>query len=319
MGRWTKVIVILISIALLGWGTLALAAEQNKLVFMRAGNIWIAESDGSKARQLTHSHKDRGPAVSPDGKWVAYYSGVGEETGFGQIFLIPAAGGLVQQFRHPEIQGGEHPVFSPDGKSLLFVGLSDLQVKKGKGSEMSFATMSMTLAYLAGGTVRRIISNPHTNLDTGYIYSNPAFSKDGRLIAYQESGSDVSGGFVVIDLQGKRLFRFPKNTRDATPYSRPHFSVDGKEMLCYSPATDSGKEDVIYLVALASGKKTTVALGSRPTFVEHGKAIVFERWPKERWVTGAVVKSDLWRLELKPGASPKIIISDAAEPAGQMP
>jgi len=72
-------------------------------------------------------------------------------------------------------------------------------------------------------------------------------------------------------------------------------------------------------VNLASGKKTAVALGSKPTFVAHGKAIIFEKWPKERWVTGAAVKSDLWRLELKGGATPKMIIADAGEPAGQMP
>ena len=319
MGRWTKIIVILNSIAVLCWGTTALTAEQPKFVFVRSGNIWIAESNGGEGRQLTHSRQDWGPAVSPDGKWVAYYSGRGEETGFGQIFLIPATGGLVQQFRHPEVQGGEHPAFSPDGKSLLFVGLSDLKVNQKKGSEMPLATMSLTLADLGSGAVRRLISHPNTNLDTGYIYSNPAFSPDGRLIAYQESGSDVSGGFVVIDLQGKRLFRFPKNSRDATPYWRPQFSSDGQEILCYSPATDSGKEDIIYLVRLASGQKTAVTLGSKPTYVDHGKAMVYERRARERWGSGAAAKADLWRLELKPGASPKMIIADAAEPAGQMP
>ena len=313
---WTKIALIFI---LCCWGATALAAEKSKLACVRGGNIWIADSDGANARQLTHSRQDQGPAVSPDGHWVAFYSGVGEGTGFGQIFLIPSQGGIIQQFRHPEIQGGEHPAFSPDGKSLLFVGLSDLKVKKESGSEMSFATMSLSLAELASGAVRRITSNPNTLLDNGYVYSNPAFSADGRLIAYQESGSDVSGGFEVLNLQGKVIFRFPKNSRDATPYWRPQFTPDGKEILCYSPATDSGKEDVIYLVHLASGQKTMLALGSKPTYVEHGKAIVFERWPKTRWVSGAAVKPDLWRLELKPGAGPQKIIADAGEPAGQMP
>jgi hypothetical protein len=72
-------------------------------------------------------------------------------------------------------------------------------------------------------------------------------------------------------------------------------------------------------VNLASGKKTMVALGSKPTYVDHGKAIVFERWPKERWVSGAPAKADLWRLELKPAAVPTMIVADAESPAGQMP
>src|SRR3974377_2463510 len=124
----TKLLLILTMMALSIWGPTVLAAEKSQLAFVRGGKIWIADSDGANPRQLTHSHQDRGPAVSPDGKWVAFYSGAGEETGFGQVFLIPATGGIIQQFRHPEIQGGEHPAFSPDGKSLLFVGLSDLKV-----------------------------------------------------------------------------------------------------------------------------------------------------------------------------------------------
>lgn len=175
MGRWTKIIVNLIVLAWLVWGTQALAAEQPKLTFMRGGKIWIADSTGANPRQLTYSLQDGGPAVSPDGKWVAYYSGRGKETSFGQIFLIPAAGGLVQQFRHPEVQGGEHPAFSPDGKSLLFVGLSDLKVSKAKGKESVRATMSLTMADLSSGGVRRLLSHPNTNLDTGYTYSHPVF------------------------------------------------------------------------------------------------------------------------------------------------
>ncbi len=80
--------------------------------------------------QLTYSYRDQRPALSPDGKWVAFYSGAGEDTGFGQIFMIPSQGGLVRQFRHPDLQGAEYPAFSPDGGSLLLVGLSDLRVKK---------------------------------------------------------------------------------------------------------------------------------------------------------------------------------------------
>jgi Tol biopolymer transport system component len=316
---WIKIIFIFSIFALLCWVSATLAAENNKLAFVRGGNIWIADSDGHGARQLTYSHQDRGPALSPDGKWVAYYSGAGEDTGFGRIFLIPSRGGMIQQFRQPQIQGGEHPAFSPDGQGLLFVGLSDLKVKRVRGTDMSFATMSLSLAELASGQLRKIISHPHTRLDSGYIYSNPAFSPDGRLIAFQESGSDVSGGFEVINLQGKKILGFPRNPRDYTPYWRPQFFPDGREMLCYTPATDSGKEDIIYRVNLSSGKKTALTLGSNPTLVEHGQAMVYERWPQERWTAGATVKPDLWRLELKPGAIPHKIITDAGEPAGQMP
>ncbi len=316
---WAKLTIFLSLFALLALGQLAQAAEKPKLAFVRVGNIWIADSDGTNARQLTYSLRDEGPTVSPDGKWVAFYSWLVEGSDLPQIFMIPAAGGMVQQFRHPEVQGAAQPVFSPDGKQLLFVEFSDFQVKRSRDSENKVATISLSLADLASGTVRRIISHPNTNWDMGYI-DNPAFSSDGRMIAYREVvGHSI--GFAVVDLQGKRLYRFPKKTQkvaswwEATSYLRPQFSPDGQEILCFIPSV-ARNQDVIYLVNLASGKETPVALGRNPTFVEHGKAIVYQRWPEPpRENSGP----DLWRLDLQPGASPKLIVSNAEQPAGQMP
>ncbi|MCK9377599.1 MAG: hypothetical protein M0P73_15805 [Syntrophobacterales bacterium] len=315
MSRWTPIIAWCIAIGLLGGVHPAQAATASRLAFVRGGNIWIADSDGGGARQLTFSHKDLGPALSPDGRLVAYFSGVGEDTGYGQIFMIPSQGGVIQQFRAPGILAAEHPAIAPDGGSLLFVGLSDLKVEKARGRDLSYATMSLAISDLRTGAVRQVLRQPHSLLDTGYVYSNPAWAPDGRFIAYQESGSDVSGGFVVINLKGQKVFRFPRN-RKAAPYWRPRFAPDGQAILCYSPATSSDKEDLIFLVNLKTGRKTLLALGSRPTFVDGGRAIVFERWPATRWTGVGNVKSDLWRLELSPGAKPRKIVANAEQPAG---
>ena len=109
---------------------------------LRAGRQHLDRRQRRQAgsRQLTHSRQDRGPALSPDGKWVAYYSGSG-----GRDRLRPdlpdsqPAGGLVPAVSPPaRFKAGSIPTFSPDGKGLLFVGLSDLKVIKAKGSELSF-------------------------------------------------------------------------------------------------------------------------------------------------------------------------------------
>jgi len=318
MNHWSKVVLGILAVAgLLTWGRAAPAAASSKLAFVRGGNIWVANPDGSGARQLTYSYRDQGPALSPDGKWVAFYSGVEEDTGYGQVFMIPSQGGVVQQFRHPDLQGAEHPAFSPDGGSLVLVGLSHLQVKDRGGAEQAFASMSICVADLKTGGLRRIISHANTRLDMGYVYEAPAFAPDGGRIAYQKSGSDVSGGFVVINLKGKPGFRFPRNRRDATPYWRPQFSRDGGQILCFSPATAEGEMDLVYLVDLERGQKTKLTEGSNPCFVERGKAIVFERWPRERWTSPATAKPDLWRLELAAAARPRKILADASQPAGQ--
>ncbi|MFZ5452372.1 MAG: TolB family protein [Thermodesulfobacteriota bacterium] len=298
-------------------GTASAGDAPGKLAFLRGGSVWLAHSDGSRVRRLTHATQDRQPALSPDGRRLAYVSGREAQSGYGRIFLMSSGGGRARLFLPLGLEGGEHPAFSADGKSLVFVGLAGLQVKKEGGSELSFATMSVSIADVKGIAVRQVVSSPNTMLDTGYRYSNPAFSPNGKLLAYQESGSDVSGGFVVINLKGEKVFSFPPDPQDATPYWRPQFSRDGQKILCYSPATSAEEVDTVHLVDLATGKETEVTEGSKPTWVDQGRAIVFERWPKERWAVTGKVTADLWRLELAPGAQAQKIITDGQEPAGQ--
>jgi len=313
MARCFAVLSMLVAVGLLFGGTSA-ALAQSKLAFVRDGNIWVANTDGSEARQLTTSGKDRHPALSPDGQWVAFTR---EQTGgprLGEMFLVPTKGGDLKPLRPQGMDGAASPGFSPDGKSLVFVGASGFREDR---SGNSFATMSVNILNLQTGEVKELASNPDTNLNTGYIYDNPVFSPVGGHVAYQEAGSDVSGGFVVLTRTGHRVFRFPGDPRDYNPYWRPGFSADGRKILCYSPAIREGEPDVVYLVGVANRRKTKVTEGANPTFVDGGKGIVFERMSIVPSAREGEVKRDLWRLDLTPGAQPGKILENAIEPSGQ--
>ena len=293
--------------------------EAEMIAFVRKGNIWVARLDGTGERCLTNFNDCGGPALSPDGKQVAFHSRAEKDrypdTGFGQIYLVETAGGKPRRMKFEGILAAEHPAFSPDGKNLVFVGLCEVR-KQGKGREPQvFATMSVSIADIRTGKTRAVLSSKNTMLDAGYMYSNPAFSPDGQLILWQDSGSDVSGGFAVTDLKGNTLFRFPSKGEDSTPYWRPSLATDGQTVLCYRPATSEPSEDMIYVINRKTGKMVAVTAGTSPAFVRNGTAIVFERWVN-RW--GAKPSSDIWILELKPGAVPRRIINNAADPAGKM-
>jgi Tol biopolymer transport system component len=289
------------------------AWSADNFVFVKDGNVWVATTDGTEARQLTSSGEDAEPALSPDGQTVVYHSGHDEKTGYGQLFLVPTGGGSVKKLQFAGIEGAEHASFSPDGRSLLFVALSGSRLR-GKGdAALTYATMSIVVADLATGKARTVIKTPNVMLDAGYVYSAPSFSFDGKLIAYQSTGSDVSGGFALITLEGKTLFRFPKKSSDPTPFWRPRFSPDGKNMLCYSPATSEAGSDSIYLVNLATGNKKKVTEGGNATFVQGGKAIIFERW-LNKWADGA--RPALFYLDMTKGVQPKRLMMDASQPSG---
>jgi Tol biopolymer transport system component len=289
------------------------------VAFVRQGNIWVARVDGTGERRLTDVGACGGPSLSPDGKLVAFHCrGEGDiypDTGFGQIYLVETAGGEPRRLKLDGILAAEHPAFSPDGKTLVFVGLSEVR-KQGKEDETQvFATMSVSIADIQTGKIQAVLRHKNAMLDAGYIYSNPTFSPDGQWILWQQSGSDVSGGFQITDLKGKAQFRFPPKGEDPTPYWSPSLATDGQTVLCYSPATSDTTDDTIYVVDRKTGKMVEVTTGASPAFVRNGTAIVFERWVN-RWSEKA--SSNLWILELKTGASPRRIITDASEPAGAM-
>ncbi len=293
------------------------AAE--RIAFVRQGDIWVAKTDGTGERRLTHLGACGGPALSPDGRRVAFHcrgdQDLYPDTGFGRIYLVEKAGGEPKPLHFEGILAAEHPSFSPDGESLVFVGLSEVKTKGEGETAQVHASMSVSVGHIQSGKVRTVLRQRNVMLDAGYVYGNPAFSPDGQWTLWQQSGSDVSGGFAITDLKGKTLFRFPAKGDDPTPYWGASLAPDGQTVLCYSPATSETSVDTIYTVDSKTGKSVEVTAGSNPAFVRNGTAIVFERWTN-RWSDRA--SSNLWILELKPGASPRRIITDASEPAGAM-
>src|SRR5512136_2046958 len=151
--------------AMLSWAASAGAADTENpsaetIAFVRQGDIWIARVDGTGERRLTDFGACSGPALSSDGKQEAFHcrgeKDIYPDTGFGQIFLVETAGGEPRRMKFDGILAAEHPAFSPDGKSLVFVGLSEVK-KKGKDDEAQvFATMSVGIADIQSGKTRAV-------------------------------------------------------------------------------------------------------------------------------------------------------------------
>ncbi len=84
--------------------------------------------------RLTHDdYDDVDPAVSPDGRWVAFASDRGEMGGRYALFRLPLAGGASERVSWPPSGDDRQPAWSPDGRWLAFRstrgGTSDLWVR----------------------------------------------------------------------------------------------------------------------------------------------------------------------------------------------
>lgn len=103
--------------------------SKDKIAFVYAGDIWIVDSNGGTARQLTsHEGIELFPKFSPDGKWIAFS---GEYSGNRQVYIIPIEGGTPTQLTYyndvgimPPRGGFDYQIlgWTPDGKNVLFRG-----------------------------------------------------------------------------------------------------------------------------------------------------------------------------------------------------
>jgi serine/threonine-protein kinase len=76
-----------------------------------------AGTGGEPVALLTSTADEAAPALSPDGRWLAYNS---DETGRREVFIRPYPNIASAQFQVSDV-GGRAPVWSPDGSELFFV------------------------------------------------------------------------------------------------------------------------------------------------------------------------------------------------------
>jgi serine/threonine-protein kinase len=105
------------------WATLGRRDEgADDLALPPYSNIWYLPLAGDREPRpfLVSDADTASAAISPDGRWLAYRSWERGETGKGEIYLerFPEGGE-----RHQiSIEGGEFPVWSPDGSRLYYRG-----------------------------------------------------------------------------------------------------------------------------------------------------------------------------------------------------
>lgn len=316
--RILLIIALLCSLSPFAGGRVCLAEN---IVFLRGESLWTAQTNGLLQRQLGTFKEPTATALSPDGAMAAVTAGRDDATGLSFLYLLPTRDysdgtrdrDRVKRIFIPGVPGVCCPSFAPDGDSLLLVAAQD--VRHNHMENLTFATMGVSRVSLSGVLEERLLRAEDSILDAGYVYSAPAFSPDGKLFAVQHSGSDVSGGFSIYTMEGEQVFEYPLEPEDYRPYWAPQFLADGITILCWSPSIDSLGKDEIFLVNMEDGSRKFVTQGSRPTLVEGGQAIVFERCASP-WSAGTC---DLWHQALAPGASASRILTDAHSPSGRQP
>jgi len=234
--------------------------------FSAAGNVLAYRTGTSESRQLRwfdRAGRELGkvgrawdymePALSPDGRRVAI--GVGSWTPVGDVWLLDVERGSFSRFT-TDPKDDSTPIWSPDGSRIAFSsngkGPFNVYVKDASGAgrdellwhsdrdsfpqswspdgnsllcvRMDPRTQSDIWTVPIGG------GRPSAYLDAAYNEASPAFSPDGKWVAYS---SDESGhSEVYVQTFPKSAGKWQVSTRGG---DKAQWSRDGRELFYLAP------------------------------------------------------------------------------------
>lgn len=275
-------------------GALSLSGTKIYFVSDRSGHkeIWSMDFDGQGQRQMTnHRSFVQTPAVSQDGKLVAYATMVTGENAGWQIRVIDAETGRQRTFMNPVTSLMSAPEFSPDGKKLWFsMAVNDWQ--------------QLMVANLDGSgrerisNVRAIETSPRLNPKTGaevlfisgrtskpQLYkmdtsgagveivttnegdvANPAWSPNGKQMAFAWTRGYVPGNFNIFVMDVSRK-EFVQLTKENGSNENPWWAPDGVHLV-YSHKPPGGSVQIYTMLANGTRVKqlTTAGNNSQPVW-----------------------------------------------------
>ena len=190
-----------------------LALKDGKLAYCQRVNgfwqVFISELDGSKPRQLTRDQGDkRYPAISPDGKRLAFVTNTGE------LWIMELDKN--RSSRLPLEIAASQPVFSSDGKRIMFVSYQDLYHGDSELWEVE----------TAGNKLKKIMSRPWMQYD-------PVYSPDASKILFTDGPELYAQDIYRLEFKTGSALQVTENG----PYDfdmQADYSLDGESIVYVS-------------------------------------------------------------------------------------
>ena len=172
----------------------------------------------------SHPDQDIMPALSPDGRWIAFVSRQKQNY---DIWVKPLSGGGIALPLTTHTSDDFAPSWSPDGKKIVFISRRD-----DAQGDLYLLDLRYHDQLISPGKLRRLTVNFERETD-------PQFSPDGRRIAY---AAGPAGQEQVWLYDMKRKTTAPLTTQGGR---QPCWSPDGSQLLISAP-TDHGRQ--IFLI-----------------------------------------------------------------------
>lgn len=165
-----------------GGGVAAWFPDSQRVVVSRENDLWTVRVGSSDSSQVTKdADNERAPAVSPDGKWIAFYS---TRSGHQDIWIVPSDGSAaprqLTQAANAEDDPRFSPAWSPDGRQIAYIS-----------NKADYWVDDLWLVDVGSGKARQLSRSL-------MAASSPAWSPDGKSLALL---GNAKKGYWYEDLQ----------------------------------------------------------------------------------------------------------------------
>jgi len=258
------------------WDCVAFAAD---------GDIYVVNLDGTGLTRLTADAADFSPKFSPDGTKIAYVNV--DKDGIRWAVYIMNADGSDKRRLSPAKEvmakitnlGDGGPVFSPDGERVAATRSIN------GGGEIIFFPTSGGAEELFSKIIEDAWKRERRPIPTGTPLwadiSGPAFSADGRKIAYRVTPNCSGSWLCIANADGSGARRLTEDGRDRT------FSPDGKKLAFYAWAVEGRVICVINADGTGRRQLTNGDRDEGPAFSPDGKKIIYESGVSRRSGAGS--------------------------------
>src|SRR5262245_24575880 len=246
----------------------ALSPDGRRIAFDWHGDLWICPVEGGTAERVTRdpAHEQK-PCWSPDGTKLAFSS---DKAGNRDIYVLDLTTGAVEP-RTWHSSDDDAPSWSPDGKWIAFQSTRDSNLDLPLNNNV----WDLWKVRAEGGTAERI---------TRFRGENPAWSPDGKWIAYDRYSSGYADGEHNIFLIAPDGRGVPREIASGSEDSR-HPVFRGSTLYFSHEANgikQASMQRNVWRTSAAGGPLVQVT-GHReeqvtwPTTSQNGNVLVYER------------------------------------------
>ncbi len=260
-------------------GSFSLSPGGKRLAVEARGEIFSVPKKHGPTRNLTRSpRREKAPAWSPDGKYVAFVS---DRDGEEQVYLVEEKTGRVNKLTNIPLFK-KQLVWSPDGQKIAFA-------TNDGGIHIVFVKNKRTIL---------VDKNP-TGMSLDY-----SWSPDSNFLAYTKRGRNGLGDIFVYDLKERKAHKLISSSFD--DFS-PSFTPDGKRLIYLSMDVIKPSFDFFAEMITVKGGTKVMSLDLVP-----GLANIYEPEPDEVEVKKER-KEEKQKAKGKKGVQVKIVFQGISE------